>query len=320
MGALSPCNEGNMAEQYYTQGGLPSGANFNMGKVTMWGGGLLSLALIGGLSFWAYKLVVRDVTGIPVVQAVSGPMRVAPENPGGISAENQGLSVTQVAAESTIDLPEQVTLAPSSVALSENDLPRRLLLSSEQEAQTSNDVAFGGGTALSIQDLADQIIAGAEPLSGQATGPKTVKVQPSGVELALQQALNTSTPAVTLTAPVLRPRARPAQIQQASVAVSQRVNTASVQEISVDALAPGTALVQLGAFDSEEIARDQWQRMSAKFSVFMNDRPRVIQKAASGGRVFYRLRAAGFSDLDDARRFCATLNAGRQDCIPVLTR
>lgn len=309
-----------MAEQYYTQGALPSGANFNMGKVTMWAGGLLSLALIGGLSFWAYKLVVRDVTGIPVVQAVAGPMRVAPENPGGISAENQGLTVTQVAAETASERPDQVVLAPSSVALSENDLPRRLLLSSEQTNDADATVALGGGTALSIQDLADQIIADAEPLSSQHPGPKTVKVKASGVELALQQALDTTASAPSAVEAVLRPRARPAQIQQASVAVSQRVNTASVSELSVDSLAPGTALVQLGAFDSQEIARDQWQRMSAKFSVFMNDRPRVIQKATSGGRVFYRLRAAGFADLDDARRFCATLTAGRQDCIPVLTR
>lgn len=309
-----------MAEQFYTQRGIPSGANINIGKVTMWTGGLLSLALIGGMSFWAYKLIVRDVTGVPVVQAVAGPMRVAPENPGGISAENQGLSVTQVAAETPTQKPDQVVLAPQSVALDDNDLPRRLILSSDQSADTGTDTAIGAGNALSIQDLADQIIADAQPLSDVAPGPKTVKVTPTGVEVALQQALSTSAVTPLAVQAVLRPKARPSTITPTTVAVSQRVNTASVSEIAIESLSPGTALVQLGAFDSEAIARDQWNRMSAKFSVFMNDRPRVIQKATSGGRVFYRLRAAGFSDLDDARRFCATLAAGRQDCIPVLTR
>jgi hypothetical protein len=36
--------------------------------------------------------------------------------------------------------------------------------------------------------------------------------------------------------------------------------------------------------------------------------------------VFYRLRAHGFTDLSDARRFCAAFVAGGVDCIPVVTR
>jgi hypothetical protein len=36
--------------------------------------------------------------------------------------------------------------------------------------------------------------------------------------------------------------------------------------------------------------------------------------------VFYRLRAHGFADLSDARRFCAAFVAQNVDCIPVLNR
>jgi hypothetical protein len=46
----------------------------------------------------------------------------------------------------------------------------------------------------------------------------------------------------------------------------------------------------------------------------------VIQRATSGGRVFFRLRAHGFDDVADARRFCATFVAQKVDCIPVVTR
>ena len=46
----------------------------------------------------------------------------------------------------------------------------------------------------------------------------------------------------------------------------------------------------------------------------------MIQKAQSGGRTFYRLRAHGFEDLADARRFCALLVAEGPDCIPVVTK
>jgi SPOR domain len=46
----------------------------------------------------------------------------------------------------------------------------------------------------------------------------------------------------------------------------------------------------------------------------------VIQSAESGGRTFYRLRAHGFDGDDDARRFCAVLQAQAADCIPVAQR
>ena len=46
--------------------------------VLNWVGAALSLALIAGLGYWAYQLVVRDVTGVPVVRALEGPMRIAP--------------------------------------------------------------------------------------------------------------------------------------------------------------------------------------------------------------------------------------------------
>ena len=46
----------------------------------------------------------------------------------------------------------------------------------------------------------------------------------------------------------------------------------------------------------------------------------MIQEAESGGRTFYRLRALGFDDLSDARRFCSVLVAENADCIPVTAR
>ena len=59
-----------------------------------------------------------------------------------------------------------------------------------------------------------------------------------------------------------------------------------------------------------------------KFADVMAGKARVIQEATSGGKTFYRLRVAGFEDLADARRFCATLLADKSKplCVPVATR
>jgi len=78
--------------------------------------------------------------------------------------------------------------------------------------------------------------------------------------------------------------------------------------------------VQLGAFDSAEVAGREWERLGTKFGEYMDGKERVIQRAESGGRVFYRLRAMGFGDLSDSRRFCAALVAERADCIPVVSK
>ena len=92
--------------------------------------------------------------------------------------------------------------------------------------------------------------------------------------------------------------------------------------VAVDpaAVPVGTAMVQLGAFDSAEVARAEWQRLSGRFDSFMAGKSRVVQSAVQGGRTFYRLRAIGFDDLSDARRFCAALTAENADCIPAVAR
>ena len=53
---------------------------------------------------------------------------------------------------------------------------------------------------------------------------------------------------------------------------------------------------------------------------FFRDKDRVVERAVSGGREFFRLRAHGFDDLPDARRFCTALNAQGAPCIAVTVR
>ncbi len=57
---------------------------------TNWIGAALSLALVAGIGTWGYQLVMRDVTGIPVVRAVEGPMRVCQKTPGGVPRHIRG--------------------------------------------------------------------------------------------------------------------------------------------------------------------------------------------------------------------------------------
>ena len=87
-------------------------------------GAITSIALVLGVGIWGYKLAVRDVSGIPVVRAMEGPMRVAPQEPGGEVIAHTGLSVNEVAAEgAAAQLPDQMVLAPRPIDLSAEDQP-----------------------------------------------------------------------------------------------------------------------------------------------------------------------------------------------------
>ena len=103
-------------------------------------------------------------------------------------------------------------------------------------------------------------------------------------------------------------------------AISAAVDTVAGLEVDPDSLPKGTRLAQLGAYETAEIARSEWDRLAGQFADYMADKQRVVQQASSGGRTFWRLRAVGFEDLSDARRFCSALMAENADCIAVTVR
>lgn len=302
-------------------------------------GAVVSLALIAGVGVWSYKLIMRDVTGIPIVQAMEGPMRVAPADPGGDQADHQGLAVNEVAGRGAASGPaEQLVLAPTPVDLADEDAPAaevQLARADPASPETAPTVPLSrpvGDEAVSrktlpepslqdaaIQALADQIAAGVKPLTEVAP----VAAQPVGTaqDTALATALPTPEAAATPRARSLRPQIRPAALRTASVTpASLPADTSAALDLDAASLPAGTRLVQLGAYDSAEVAQREWARIADRFDNFFDGKRRVIQEAQSGGRTFYRLRAEGFTDLADARRFCAALVAERADCIPVVTR
>jgi hypothetical protein len=304
-------------------------------------GALVSLMLVAGIAVWGYKLLMRDVSGIPVVRAAAGEMRVRPEEPGGQLALNQGLSVNAVAAEGTAAAPaDQLRLAPQDVDLTAEDtaIETTMVATAPQPttvepvaettvsaANTTPDVAAALQSG-NVDDLVAQLTQGVAPLSDTTEAPQQVVATVTDAVVAEVQQAAVTARAEVIDAPgvrqSLRPRKRPAaraQVVQASLATATPTS-ASAPETDAASLPAGTRLAQLGAFDSEEVAREQWDQISTRFSVYLEGKTRIIQKATSGGRVFYRLRAMGFDDIADARRFCSALVAENADCIPVVTR
>ncbi len=335
----------------------PPAPRGELGRMAAVLGAAASLALVVGISVWGYKLIMRDVSGVPVVSAVSGPMRVAPEDPGGETADHQGLAVNAVAANGIAEDPaDTLRLAPQAITLTEDDQPIPALteaaeaeaaldqeFAAELEAEAESRLAAldlaaeGGDTAAAplspIEQRSDDINAlvaslteGAVPLQDlRETSAAIVQPDPVAGETVLASVAPVRVPAAIRNAPGVRatprPQVRPARFAPAPATTDTSVTESRVAvDVSPDSLAVGTRLAQLGAYESAEVARSEWARISAKFGDYFDDKARVVQRAESGGRIFYRLRAHGFEDLSDARRFCSALVAGNADCIPVTMR
>ena len=309
-------------------GGFAASGEGRFGRLINLAGAACSVALIVGLAVWGYKLAVRDVNGVPVFRALAGPLRVAPDNPGGDVMAHQGLSVNAIASAGlAMPLPETVTLAPQSAALQAEDVAG--LVIADAPAVAPGDVTISVAMA-PVSDLgaADDLaplmpveIAAAEPAAVIDPIPMT---QQDAVELALAEALaGTGDLAADETTPVLiksvRPKSRP-NASEAAVSDIQTVAAIAPLEMGATTIAAGTRLVQLGAFDDEAAARAEWAKLQGRFTDLMTAKAMVVQPAQSGGRMFFRLRAHGFGDEDDARRFCAALLAENASCIPVSQR
>lgn len=305
-------------------------------------GAVASLALIVGVGVWGYKLMVRDVSGVPVVRALEGPMRVQPDNPGGQQADHQGLAVNAVAAQGiATPTADRVMLAPRPVALTDEDtptvqIPASLVDGSGEEiaAVTTEEqaAALDAYQSGDVGALAAQLTAGVTPLTGETQPVAGEAPQVLEQDDDKAQVVQDGAPSPVLQGPgltrSLRPLARPARAVTSSVgsddvlaeAISSAVQTVASLDVEADSLPIGTRLAQLGAYDTPEIARGEWDKLNGRFEEIMDGKKRVIQMASSGGRTFYRLRAMGFDDMSDARRFCSALMAENADCIPVTTR
>ena len=277
-----------------------------------WIGAVLSLSLLAGAIGWSYKLVVRDINQIPIVRAQLGPLRVAPDNPGGLTAANQGLSVTQLAVNERPLLSDEINLAPAAEILNE-ETSASLLREVDKLNQIDETYEIKGINAENTISL--------DGSSGAMKGETASKTESLVAQVAFSQKKVEIENAVSLALSItsefdpsltsLRPKTRPRSVQQNRELI--------VSKEPMSKLPIGSAIVQLGAFDSKSLAESEWRRFEKLLGSILAPKQMIIQKAESGGKIFYRLRASGFNDISDARQFCTAIS-DKVACIPVVTR
>ena len=285
---------------------------FKLNMIFYWIGAVLSLSLLAGAIGWSYKLVVRDINQIPIVRAQLGPLRVAPDNPGGLTAANQGLSVTQLAVNEKPLLSDEINLAPAAEILNEETSASLL-----REVDKLNQI----DETYEIKEINAENTISLDGSSGAMKGENASKTESLVAQVAFSQKKVEIENAVSLALSItsefdpsltsLRPKTRPRNVQQNRELI--------VSKEPMSKLPIGSAIVQLGAFDSKSLAESEWLRFEKLLGSILAPKQMIIQRSESGGKIFYRLRASGFNDISDARQFCTAIS-DKVACIPVVTR
>lgn len=287
-----------------------------------WGGAALSVMVVALLVLWGWRLGVRDASEIPVIRAAQAPARVAPEDPGGTTVAHQGLAVNEILAGGTASAPGDVALAPAAPELTAADDP--------PPDPAPADAAAGDGAVVPFATLEDPESApapgrGAAETSAEASAPRTeaeeilALIAREAEERTAPDAAPAGDGGTSRAAPVIpRPRVRPDDLRAASAAPAP--DAAPAPPADAAGLPSGALLLQLGAYDSEATARAEWARLLRAHGDLLGGRAHYVIRAESNGRTFWRLRVAGFDDVNAQRALCDALRARGADCIGVRVR
>ena len=170
-----------------------------------------------------------------------------------------------------------------------------------------------GGLQLTGQD--DAIMSGGG--GGQdamAPPPET----PAPQALRDAAALPAAPPAVpSASGAKAAPTPEPAPTPAAQVAPTAKApaTAMTVQPAAKPSVTNGIVKVQLAALPTEEGARAEWQRLLHRMPQLLGGRePAVSRLDRADGKVFWRLRTGGFTDIADATAFCSKVRAQGFGC------
>jgi hypothetical protein len=172
-----------------------------------------------------------------------------------------------------------------------------------------NRASGGGGTEEVIASPGEYKVRPQEPGGMKVDDKGSTQVaasegkeQTSSINQSAQPEAPVGQPQQNMQQPPARPATPPAQPAQPARPQAQPQQQAQQARLS-------GPTIQLGAFDSQDIANREWTRLSQRFP-----QQRGLQHAVmvyqTGGRTFYRLRAAG----NDAPAACRRIQGARTPC------
>jgi cell division septation protein DedD len=267
-----------------------------------WAVAVLSLALFGGVVWYAYHSGSAGPVGpVRTVEADLTPYKAKPENPGGEVIPDQDKLVFNEAVGRTTetedilgDQPEQPQSKPEAVSVRKFVPPKPKPPPEPEPAP----IAEAAPPAISL----DEQVAAADAAPPAQAKPPAAATPPQPADPK----------AMAGTAP---PKFAPVVVQQPQPAPEAK--PAEPPKVVEAAPAGGKSpVVQLGAYGTEAGAMESWAQVQRKQGGIVSGlSPRVIKFNAPGKGELYRLVIGPFADRSAATGVCAQLKANGRDCI-----
>ena len=241
-------------------------------------------------------------TEVPVIQAMAGEARELPLNSGGPEVDNQGLQVNEVlGSDTTAPIEPETTLAPP---------PQRVVV---EDVTPPAETTPRPPILVPLDSLADTT-----PQAQTTTLPPSI---PGADPNMLRPERRVQAAALSDNADLLSEAIASAILEATTGVAPAPANTPDSTPILTPAPSyAGEKMIQLGAYDDEESANRDYDLLLEDNQDLMGRLVRFVERREAGGRVFYRLRARGFTNMEEAADMCTALLARSVQCIAVTAR
>lgn len=259
--------------------------------VALAGAAVLGFAII---VWYAYSTGVREgsETAAPLLRP-DGPVKVMPENPGGMEVPHQDKTVFNRIDEQGETSPEVERLLPPPEA--PRSPPGELTVGPGATPPDSGRVPMPAPPPLPSQDPALADIRRV-PVPQQPAPPVRL------------------TPDEPPAAPAPQP---PASTQRAPAAATPPAPTPAPAAPAQTASA-GAFRIQIGAVKSDAAARQQWQTVTQRNRDVLANVTPIVERADLGQKgIFYRIQGGGFETRAAAQSVCDTLKSRNVGCFVV---
>ncbi|MCC6921124.1 MAG: SPOR domain-containing protein [Alphaproteobacteria bacterium] len=248
---------------------------------------VLVLAAFGAVVWVAYQQGVKQGDrGAPItIAADKGPVRVAPEDPGGVTVPDQDKLIYDRIAGAEGSAPVEETLAPPP------EQPQDLPLPPPVDAQAARAAA----TADATPAAPPQETPGAAEAGDAAIAAEAETAAPTQEQLAAEAAAKKQAAALTSQIDAIDPGAADAAAKTA---------------------ASGAFVVQVGAFKADAEAASKWQELKRRNADVLGSlKPDILRVDLGGKGIWYRLRVGPFETRANAVAKCEVLKSRGVQCI-----
>lgn len=305
------------------------------GRWGLWLFAVLALAA-GGAGAWHYygadlrKLVMGGDGGIPLIKANSAPIKVRPDNPGGLEVPDRDkLVYDRIQGTSEGRGPERL-LPPPEQPLPK---PRAAEAAPKPEPKTKPVPPDLPVTApakpVAATPTANDVASAERPVPPPPPAPPTASgsVAPGLPAIKRTMAKKETPPPVAIAKQpepekesVAPPVASPAAVATQPEPEKLPVVAATPPPAPVPAPQPVSAdrafLIQLAAARTQEGAETEWEKLRGKNQDLLGNLRLFVTKADLGTKgVYYRLRAGPIVDESGARDICSQLAKRQVGCL-----